>query len=120
MTFGDLLKKFKEGETADSIVPLVEDVDLRNGVVAWKSVIVRNKGMAECEENSEAAQWEWLWKQVDFDLDNFSTVAGVAKQKVTPLFMRMKGLRLIYPDGTVNSYAMKYLQSIILAKLPKK
>lgn len=119
MTFGELLAKFKKQETADSIVPLVESVELRNGVVSWKSVVIKNKGPAECDEEADAAQWEWMWLQVSYDLNNFAVVAGALPQNIGSLFQRLKGLRLIYPDGTINSFAAKYLQSIILAKLPK-
>jgi hypothetical protein len=117
--FGEILKGFKEAESAENIVPLVESAELRNGVVAWKSVVITYSDTEGCEAKGEAAQWEWMWSKVQFDQTAFAMVAGVQTQHVGRLFQRLKGLRLIYPDGAINTIAAQYLQSIILAKLPK-
>jgi hypothetical protein len=119
MTFGEILKHFKEVEAPENIVPLVEGEELRNGVVAWKSVVVSYSDNEPCEVEDEAAQWEWLWSKVKFDLRSFAVVAGVPPQNGGNLYQRLKGLRLIYPDGTIHNFAAKYLQAIIMAKLPK-
>ena len=119
MRFGEVLKYFKDGETADTIVPLVESAELRSAIVAWKSVVISYKDAKDCEEQSESRQWEWMWSKVDFDIRSFGVVAGCRPQDVMNLFERLKGLRLIYPDGTINTFAKKYLQSVILSKLPK-
>lgn len=120
MTLGELISDFKKAETAENIVPLVDSEELRNGLVAWKSVVVRFKeSEGEPPKGSEAGRWEWMWGQVDFELSLFAVVAGVQNQHAQRLFARLKGLRLIYPDGTIHDLAAKYLQSIIMAKLPK-
>lgn len=120
MTLGEVLKFFKENESPENIVPLVEDAELRNGVVAWKSVVVKYKDNEPCTANSEAEQWNWMWSKVDFDLKTYATVAGIQPQYAGNLFQRLKGLRLIYPDGTIHNLASRFLQSIIMAKLPKQ
>jgi hypothetical protein len=120
MTFGEVLKYFKESETPESIVSLTDSADLRNGVVAWKSVLVRYKKQSECTEQSDTAKWEWLWSNIEFDLSNFGLVAGVRGQDTNNLFFRLKGLRLIYPDGTINNFGARYLQAVIISKLPKQ
>jgi hypothetical protein len=123
MTFGEVLKQFKDGESAENIVPLVEEESLRGAVVAWKSTVITVKGGVgatdECGELSPAAQWEWLWSKVEFDMARFGVVAGCRGQDAANLHLRLRGLRLIYPDGTIHSLAAKYLQSLIMAKLKK-
>lgn len=119
MTLGELMKEFKESETADSIIPLVESAELRNGVVAWKSVRVKYKGSHQCSEKEDHLKWEWMWQQIEFDMRNFGVVAGVKPQDSQNLFNRLKGLRLIYPDGTVSDIATKYLVGLVMNKLPK-
>jgi hypothetical protein len=119
MTLAEILKGFKENETPENIVPLVEDAELRNALVAWKSVVVSYREPASCEDDSEAAMWNWMWDQVEFDLSSFAVVAGCQPQHAGRLFTRLKGLRMIYPDGTINTFAAKYLQAIIMSKLPK-
>jgi len=121
MMLSELIAQFKKTESAENIVPLVESEELRNGVVAWKSVVVRFEEESEelRDGASSAEQWEWMWSHVSFDMPAFSVVAGVQQQHASRLFGRLKGLRLIYPDGEINTFAAKYLQAIIMAKLPK-
>ena len=120
MNYGSLLSHFKEIEQPDNIVPLIDDVSLRNGICAWKSVVISYKDMSDCNCDSESSQWEWMWANIEFDLTKFAIVAGCRQQDIKNIFIRLQGLRLIYPDGTINNYATKYLQAIIMAKLPKK
>ena len=119
MDFGSLLAHFKEIEQPDNIVPLIDDVALRNGLCAWKSVILTYGGCGECLFETEAEQWDWMWKGVTFDFISFAIVAGCRQQDMNNIFHRLKGLRLIYPDNSMNSYAQKYLQALIMGKLPK-
>lgn len=119
MNIGEILGNFKKTESAESIIPLVESEELRNGVVAWKSIVVTYKAMEDCTDKDESAQWEWMWNQIYFDVKQFGIVAGISPQYCANLFMRLKGLRLIYPDGTINSIAAKYLVGLVMAKLPK-
>jgi len=88
-------------------------------VVAWKSVVIAFTDSEPCEETMESLQWNWMWSKVKFDIGGFATVAGVNPQNAGKLFERLRGLRLIYPDGTINDYAAKYLQAIIMSKIPK-
>ena len=120
MNFADVLNHFKESESAESIMPLVDSDALRNGVVAWKGVVIRFTKCGECPVTlSESEKWEWLWSCIEFDKTAFGVVAGARPQDTGILFTRLKGLRLIYPDGAINDYAAKYMQALIMAKLPK-
>jgi hypothetical protein len=119
MTFGEVLSHFKKTETPESIVPLVENDALRNAVVAWRSVVISYSDNEECTEVKEAEQWKWMWTKVRFDQHEFGIVAGAKPQDVSNLICRLTGFRLIYPDGTINTFAAKFLQAIIMSKLPK-
>jgi hypothetical protein len=115
--FGELLARFKGSEEPENIVAIVDDEELRKGLVAWKSVVVKYKEAGECPHKEEAAMWNWMWEYVEFDLAAFGTVAGAKSQDVSRMFQRLKGLRLIYPDGTMNKLAKQYLQTTIASKL---
>lgn len=121
--FGDILADFKKmalGE-AENIFPIMADEVLINGLIAWKSVHVRFKPLSDCPYTDEVGKWEWLWDNVEFEMNSFGAVAGVKVQDAGNLFTRLKGLRLIYPDGTINLLARQYLQSQIIAKIkPRK
>jgi hypothetical protein len=118
-TFGDILAEFKKmalGE-AENIFPLIEDEMLTNGLIAWKSVKVIFKKLSDCPYTDDVGKWDWLWDNVDFDMSRFAVVSGSKAQDASSLFLRLKGLRLIYPDGTINLIAKQYLQSQIMGKI---
>jgi hypothetical protein len=122
-SFGEVLSYFKgrEEEDVENITPLIEDSQLRSGLVAWKSVSIRFiDGGARCESLTDVEKWDWLWDQVEFNQDIFGVVAGFRTQDIGAIFLRLKGLRLIYPDGTINNMARQFLQSQILQKLSGK
>lgn len=121
MTFGETLGYFKKSEHPEAIVPLMEDVLLRQALVAWPSVrITFVENIGDCsEQQDEVSKWEWLWSKVEFDSITFGIVAGLKGQDIKPILTRMKGLRLIYPDGSINQMAQQYLRSMVAAQLNK-
>ena len=119
-SFGEILEEFKSKESAEMIIPLIDDNKLRNGLAAWQSAKIKHKEMQNCDCKDDLEKWEWLWSRINYSLDEFGVVAGVNPREVSQLFVRLKGLRLIYPDGTINKLAKLYLQGLIMAKLPSK
>lgn len=118
-SFGEVLSHFKKSESPENIIALVEDQDLRIGLVAWKSVKIRFKSNAECEDKDDVDRWNWLWDMVEYDEGDYGIVAGVPVHQVHNLLKRLRGLRLIYPDGKISHFATQYLQGIVVSKLPK-
>lgn len=116
-SFGEELAAFKRDEEAENIVAIIEDEELQNGMIAWKSVQITYRQASDCPEKDTNARWNWLWNQIDYDSQGFGVVAGAKAQDVGRLIARLKGLRLIYPDGTINTLARQYLQAIIMAKI---
>jgi hypothetical protein len=123
-SFGEVLAGFKNSEEAENVVAILNNEDLQNCLIAWKSVRVRYKSASDCSEVDPNAKWEWMWTQINYDMETYGMVAGIKMQDVGRAVERLKGLRLIYPDGTINTMAKQYLQSIIMTKikslLPKK
>jgi hypothetical protein len=119
-SWDEVLAEFKADEAPESIVPLIEDERLRNAVVAWKSVTVQRTGKDNCEIQGDVARWNWLWTQVQYDQETFGTVAGLKPQDVKPVMTRLMGLRMIYPDGSINNFAKQFLQAIIMQRLQGK
>ena len=116
-SFGEILAEFKKAEEAENIVAIIEDNDLQNGMIAWKSVRIKYKAASDCQDKDPVAKWYWLWDQIEYNANEFGVVAGSKAQNVGALITRLKGLRLIYPDGTVHNLASQFLQSIIMGKL---
>lgn len=119
-SFGELLAEFKQKEAPECIVPLIDDPKLRQGIVAWRSVKIVYKAGTPCMEADNLQQWEWLWAQTDVDLQMFGIVSGVKMYEAGELFQRLKGLRLIYPDGEICKLAQQFLQTLVLKEMPKR
>jgi hypothetical protein len=116
-SFGEILASFKKDEEAENIVAVINDDELQNGLIAWKSVRIKYKTATDCNESDPTAKWNWLWDQIDYDSQAFGVVAGAKAQDVGRLIARLIGLRLIYPDGTINTLSKQYLQTIIMSKI---
>jgi hypothetical protein len=119
-SFGEVLTEFKRAEAPENIFPLLQDVELCNALVAWKSVRISYLSSAECPHDEEKARWDWLWDNVDFDNVSYGIVAGCKAQNASMLVERLKGLRLIYPDGSISNFAKTYLSQLILQKAKGK
>jgi hypothetical protein len=119
-SFGEVLAEFKRLETPESVFPLLEDKALCDALMAWRSVKVTYKTASDCGETVEQAKWDWLWNQVEYEQKDFSVVAGCKAQEAPGMLTRLRGLRLIYPDGSINNFARQYLGSLIIQKIQGK
>jgi hypothetical protein len=116
-SFGEILNTFKKDDEPENIVAIINDDKLQNGMIAWKSVYIKYKAATDCTDKDPVAQWNWMWDQVEFDANKFGVVAGIKVQDIGAVLSRLKGLHLIYPDGSINRLAKQYLQSIIMSKI---
>ena len=116
-SFGEVLNEFKENEQAENIAPLVDDLVLRQAIMAWPSIRIEYKPLSNCPYEDEGERWRWMWEQVVYDTKGFGVVAGVAPHQAAQVAQRLVGLRLVYPDGSIHLLARQYLRAIIMAKL---
>jgi hypothetical protein len=90
---------------------------LRRFIVAWPkikiTVMPSTKGIPE----DESERWEWLWKQIKYDVDGLATISGISKSLIEINLQTLKGNRVIYPDGTVSSFATKILRQMMKSSL---
>jgi len=126
-----ILGEFKKNqdEHVESLLTVIDDDDLRNGVIAWQSVRCNRIGIGErngkdvvgilkCPYDNHTDKWNWLWNQTKFDYGKFAIVAGLKEHEVHALLTRLIGLRLIFPDGTIATMVKAYLRGLLKKKLP--
>ena len=122
-SFLTLLQAFKspraEQDVSEGMLPFIDDKELRHGLVAWQSMIVEYDPDKLCPHADAKHQWQWLWENVRFDMSEFAVVANVRDYDAKALFERLKALRLIYPDGTLNSIARGYMRRFVQSKIPE-
>jgi len=124
--FTEKLNWFKQNEKPETMLMVADNQELIKIIVAWSNLEVKpTDELTKLAGDSENEIWKWLWKNSRFSLTELKAKTGVAyselvlEQKMKPLI----GNRILYPDGTVNSFVQRYLRSEV-AKLfetkPKK
>ncbi|MBN1191586.1 MAG: hypothetical protein JXA46_17675 [Dehalococcoidales bacterium] len=111
--FAEKLAWFKQNEKPEAVLIIADNPELIKIIVAWSNLEVRTADhLSQISGDSENEVWEWLWENARFRLTELKAKTGVAcsesvlEQKLKPLI----GNRVIYPDGTVNSFVQRYLR----------
>jgi len=109
---------FKENERPEAVLVVADDPERIKIVVAWTNLDVRHTGkLTEPRGESEGEIWEWLWENTRYSPKELIDKIGISfstsglESKLRPLI----GNRILYPDGTVNSYVQRYLRERVLS-----
>ena len=76
----------------------------------------RAEKLTEFTGELENEVWEWLWKNAEYSRTALVKKIGIAlsdsglESTMKPLI----GNRVLYPDGTVNSFVQRYLRHQVL------
>jgi len=115
------LDYFRQNEKPEVVLLIANNDDLTRLVIAWGNIIVeRVETLPSPSDDSEASAWRWLWENVSYDkaelLQNSTLSVVKFEQKLNSLI----GNRVIYPDGTVNSYVQRYLREMVVRLFESK
>lgn len=102
------LETFKKSEAAEQVVPLVDDPELRNLVSIWPNLDVE-----VTSRRKSFGSWSEVWRGVFVDTEDLADILGTPLGITERLFARARAAQLIYPDGSINEFARKYLASLI-------
>ena len=115
------LERLKEKEDPIQLVPLINNPDVQTIISVWPNIkiTIRKKlDLAFHERDAdEDLDMEEFWSRIEFDPDDIALATGIDCMQIPRLFEIAKKNRLIYPDGTVNRLASKYLRQIIINQL---
>jgi hypothetical protein len=97
------------------VLLVAEDTEFTKIAVAWTSLDVRSvETLSRLSGESEREIWDWLWANACYSLDDLAETsrltAALVKRELKPLI----GNRVLYPDGTVNSFVQRYLRERVL------
>ena len=117
----DILEKYKlsESEYMDNLIFLLDEKDkvICNAVVAWKNIKVT---LVDETNTKEQDDWEYLWEHCRYDLKQFMDLTSLDRGDAIGIINKLKGLKLIYPDGSINTNANKLVRSITKKRLEKQ
>ncbi|MBI4284131.1 MAG: hypothetical protein HY663_06660 [Chloroflexi bacterium] len=115
--YAEKLAWFKQNEKPEVVLLVADDPDRIKLVIAWNNLNVkRTEKLTELKSHSENEIWEWLWENAEYSKNEFLEKIGIPfsesglESKLKPLF----GNRILYPDGTLNSFVQRYLRERVL------
>lgn len=117
VTFAEKLAYFKQNEKPEVVLLVADNPELIKIIIAWTNIDIKYiDKLTQPNSDSEREIWEWLWQNTKFSLAELKEkadipcVESVLEKKMKPLI----GNRIIYPDGTVNSYVQRYLKERVV------
>ncbi len=113
--YAQKLAWLKRNERPEAVLVVADDPECTKIVVAWTSLDVRPVDKQKRPPGeSEREIWDWLWANARYSLEDLAErsdlTARLVERKLKPLI----GNRVLYPDGTVNSFVQRYLRERVL------
>ncbi len=113
--FSTKLDWFKQNEKPEVVLLVADDQKKIGVVVAWSNMLVRRKSDEKpLEVETESEIWDWLWEKLDYSLDELIEKSVLKDFEVKKILKHLIGNRVIYPDGTVNSFVQKFLREKVV------
>ena len=115
--YGEKLSWFKENESPEAVLLVAGNLEYIKIIIAWTKLNVeRAEQLTDLASESVNEVWAWLWTNVKYSRSDLVEKAGipfselVLERKLKPLI----GNRILFPDGTVNSFVQRYLRQQVL------
>ena len=115
--YTEKLAWFKQNERPEVVLVMADNPEFVKIVIAWTSLDVkRSNKLTKLAGETESEVWEWLWQNTKFSRSELKEKIGIPfaesalENKMKPLI----GNRIIYPNGTANSFVQRYLREQVL------
>ena len=118
------LEWFKQNEKPEVVLVVADSPELIKIVIAWTNTAVgQTENPSPVSSKSENVIWEWLWANATFSEEELIAKSGQGRYSFDQKWKKLVGNRILYPDGTVNSFVQRYLRERVLSLFstrPKK
>jgi hypothetical protein len=115
--FIEKLAYFKQNEKPEVVLLIADNPEPTKIIIAWTNISVeRINELIPLSNDSEREIWKWLWQNTKYSLTELKEKADISvadyvlENKMKPLI----GNRILYPDGTINSYVQRYLKERVI------
>ncbi|MHC4295034.1 MAG: hypothetical protein ACYSTL_05560 [Planctomycetota bacterium] len=109
------LERFKESEKPEVVLFVADNPDSIKIIIAWtNTTVTRTEDVSALGDESENAIWEWLWSNAIFSEEELLAKSGRTRCRFNRELKKLIGNRILYPDGTVNSFVQRYLREKVL------
>lgn len=114
MDFDDSLDRFKAEPKRENVMLMLSDNRLLGYAVIFKQTPPERKLVDGEPMHPIDSSWTALWDCVTVDYKTIAMLADDELVKAQKMVERMKGMRLIYPDGALQELATKLITKRIL------
>jgi len=109
------LNAFKEKEEPAAVLMVAGAPELIRIVLAWtQTTVIRCKRLKKLSGESEDDCWAWLWENTCFEREKLLARIPNVNAKTQANFDALVANRVLYPDGTANSYVDRFLKERVL------
>ena len=110
------LAEFKSDEKPEVVLLLADDADLVRIAVAWTNTATCPAGKLTRppKEDNANGWWNWLWENTTYSRQESMEKAHQPYQGFDRKLKALVGNRILYPDGSINSFAQRYLRERVL------
>ena len=113
--FDEKLQWFKEKEKPETVLVVAENEALIKIVLAWSNIAVRrDPEVSSLPADTESEVWQWLWKNAQYSREELMAKSVVYDRLFDRKLELLIGNRVLYPDGTMNSFVQRYLREKVL------
>ncbi|MFA6450720.1 MAG: hypothetical protein WCX65_14700 [bacterium] len=109
------LNWFKENEKPEIVLFITDNEPRTRIVIAWTNTKTSvSKKVSSLNTDVESEIWDWLWQNTEFSLDELRMKSGISSIEIENRLLPLIANRIIYPDGTLNSFVQRYLRERVL------
>ncbi len=113
--YEEKLNWFKQNEKPEVVLLIADDTERIKIVVAWTNTATRRKKkLTRLRDDSDSEVWEWLWENVEYSPQELMLKSSARQYGFDSKLDSLIGNRVLYPDGTVNSFLQRYLRQRVL------
>lgn len=120
--YQERLDWFKQREKPEVVLLVSHRPIVTRLVVAWTNIRVeRIARPTRLRGDTEEDIWDWLWENVRYSKRTLAEKADVLTSLgVASALKPLIGNRILYPDGTINSFVQRYLRDRVLKLFKSK
>ena len=109
------LQWFKENEKPEVVLFVGDDATLTKIALAWTNATVkRSPEVSPLHGDCESEAWNWLWENASYSRQDLLARSGAFEHGFAAKLNILIGNRILYPDGTVNSFVQRFLREKVL------
>ena len=113
--YQEKLNWFKENEKPEVVLFVTDNEPRTRIVIAWTNTKTSvSKEISSLNTDVESEIWDWLWQNTEFSIDEIKMKSSVSSFEIESSLRFLIANRIIYPDGTVNSFVQRYLRERVL------